>query len=230
VVLRDVETTRLDQAGRGELLAEYLAAPAPETVFVVTTGDEAGRRRWQATCRRPQPAQGRGFAGAVRAEPARLHDRARGRLGADRLAGEDQRFNSWRSCGWQSATAARSTRGRAPPGSSPRGLRHRRRVSRRDWPEPAPAWQVTIKDDIPRLLGMLGKAAGALVLAGARAVPKESRSAGQIDKRGPTPGATRAERSKGCRELALLDDRVKRARRSHRGAAVALLLGFLPSR
>src|SRR5512139_879069 len=41
VVLRGIEKTRLDQLGRGKLLAEYLGSPSPETVLVVTTEDDA---------------------------------------------------------------------------------------------------------------------------------------------------------------------------------------------
>lgn len=78
VVLRDVEKTRLDQMGRGELLEEYLAAPAPETVFVVTTGDDAKAKslgkqhaaRWVHVEFRA--LQGAALEKALREEAARL--------------------------------------------------------------------------------------------------------------------------------------------------------------
>ena len=87
VVLRDVEKTRLDQMGRAELLGEYLAAPGPETVFVVTTEDDAKAKslakqhaeRWVAR-RVPRLAGGGAVAGAARGggAPRRAPRRRRG--------------------------------------------------------------------------------------------------------------------------------------------------------
>ena len=92
VVLRDIEKTRLDQAGRGELLGDYLKAPSPETVFVATTEDDAKAKTlvkqyggaWAVVAF--DPLKGAALAGAVQARgrASRLHDRRRGRRGADR--------------------------------------------------------------------------------------------------------------------------------------------------
>ena len=75
VILRDVEKTRLDQAGRGELLDEYLTAPAPETVFVVTTEDDAKAKTLVKQ-------HGGAWAVEVRAPPRATRSRARAREAA----------------------------------------------------------------------------------------------------------------------------------------------------
>lgn len=78
VVLRDVEKTRLDQMGRAELLEEYLAAPEPMTVLVVTTGDEdraktlAKKHAGRWTHVEFRALAGAALAKALRDEAARL--------------------------------------------------------------------------------------------------------------------------------------------------------------
>ena len=98
VVLRDIEKTRLDQAGRGELLGEYLSAPSPETVFVVTTEDDAKAKAlgkqygdaWAVVVF--NPLKGAALATAVKAEAARLGCTIDAAAVAEliEIAGEDQ--------------------------------------------------------------------------------------------------------------------------------------------
>jgi len=250
VVLRDIEKTRLDQAGRGELLGEYLSAPSPETVFVVTTEDDAkakalGKQYGDAwTVVVFNPLKGAALATAVKAEAARLGcaiDPA-AIAALIEVAGEDQAqvFNELAKLrlavgaggAIDGAAVARYAAGYAHHGASDIVDA----IGRRDLPGSLRLiGEVTIKDEeFLGLLGMLGKRLRVLwYLAGrAREVPKEFRVyPGQLDKlRSEAKRYTRAEIERGLQGLALLDDRVKSTAVAPKLLLEHFLLDFLPGR
>jgi DNA polymerase-3 subunit delta len=248
VVLRDVEKTRLDQAGRGELLGEYLAAPSPETVFVVTTDDDAkakalGKEYGSAwTVVVFNPLKGTALADAVRAEAARLGCtiEASAVAGLIEVAGEDQAqvFNELAKL--RLAVGAGGAIDDAAVEEYAAGYVHHEAfdivdaISRRDLPGSLRLiGEVTIKDEeFLGLLGMLGKRLRVLwyLSGGAREVPKEFRLyPGQVEKLRPDAKRfTRAEIERGLQGLALLDDRVKSTAVAPKLLLEHFLLGFLP--
>ena len=250
VVLRDIEKTRLDQAGRGELLGEYLAAPSPETVFVVTTDDDAkakalGKQHggaWVVVVF--NPLKGEALAGAVTREAARLGCTIDAAAVAELIgvAGEDQAliFNELAKLrlavgaggAIDAAAVARYAAGYAHHGS----FDIVDAISRRDLPASLRLiGEVTIKDEeFLGLLGMLGKRLRVLwyLAGGGREVPAEFRVyPGQIDKLRPDAKRfSRAEIEQGLQGLALLDERVKSTAVAPKLLLEHYLLGFLPGR
>ena len=250
VVLRDIEKTRLDQAGRGELLGEYLAAPSPETVFVVTTEDDAKAKAlgkqyggaWAVVVFNPLKGEalaGRGAGARPRASGARSTPAAVAAL--IEVAGEDQArvFNELAKL--RSAVGAGGAidergggalRRRVRP---PRALRHRRRDQP---PRPArqPAPDRRGHDQgrgVPRpARDARQAAAGALVprrRRRARCRRSSTSSRSQLDKLRPDARRfTRAEIERGLQGLALLDERVKSTAVAPKLLLEHFLLGFLP--
>lgn len=248
VVLRDIEKTRLDQAGRGELLGEYLSSPSPETVFVVTTEDEAKAKAlgsqqggvWVVVTF--SPLKGATLATAVNAETARLGCTIDTTAVAAliEVVGEDQArvFNELAKL--RLAVGAGGAIDAAVVARYAAGYVHHREfdivdaISRRDLPGSLRLiGEVAIKDDdFLGLLGLLGKRLRMLwfLAAGAREVPKEFRVfAGQLDKlRSDAKRFTRDEIERGLQELSRLDDRVKSTAVAPKLLLEHFLLGFLP--
>ncbi|MHB8836889.1 MAG: DNA polymerase III subunit delta [Candidatus Methylomirabilia bacterium] len=248
VVLRDIEKMRLDQAGRGELLGEYLAAPSPETVFVATTEDEAKAKTlvkqygdaWVVVVF--NPLKGVALATEVKAEAARLGCTIDGPAVAElvEVTGEDRArvFNELAKLrlavgeggAIDGAAVARYAAGYVHHGA----FDIVDAVSRRDLPGSLRLIaEVAIKDEeFLGLLGMLGKRLRVLwfLCEGAREVPKEFRVyPGQIDKLRPDAKRfARPEIEQGLRGLALLDDRVKSTAVAPKLLLEHFLLGFLP--
>ncbi len=248
VVLRDIEKTRLDQAGRGELLAEYLAAPSPDTVFVATTEDDAKGKAlakqhgesWVVVAF--NPLKGAALAGAVQVEAARLECTIDAAAVARliEVAGDDhaQVFNE--------LTKLRQAVG--PGGAIDAGaveqyaagyVHHRDfdiddAIGRRDLPGSLRLIrEVTIKDEeFLGLLGMLGKRLRILwyLSGGAREAPKEFRVySGQLDKlRSDARHFTQAEIESGLHGLLRLDEAVKSTAVAPKLLLEHFLLGFLP--
>jgi len=250
VVLRDIEKTRLDQAGRGELLGEYLASPSPETVFVVTTEDDAkakalGKQHgdaWVVVVF--NPLKGAALTAAVKAEAVRLGCTIADSAVAEliEVTGEDQArvFNEMAKL--RLAVGAGGAIDSAAVERYAAGYVHHGAfdivdaISRRDLPGSLRLiGEVTIKDEeFLGLLGMLGKRLRVLwyLCGGTREVPKEFRVfPGQIDKlRQEAKRYTRVEIEKGMQGLALLDDRVKSTAVAPKMLLEHFLLGFLPIR
>jgi DNA polymerase III delta subunit len=250
VVLRDIEKTRLDQAGRGELLADYLAAPSPETVFVVTTEDDAkakalGKQFGAAwTVVLFNPLKGEALAGAVRREAARLGCAIDAAAVTEliEVAGDEQAQVFSELAKLRLAVGEGGTIDGAAVARYTAGYVHHRdldivdAISRRDLPASLQLiGEVAIDDqEFLRLLGMLGKQLRALwfLAGGAREVPKEFRMYGsQVDKvRADARRFTREEIERGLQGLALLDDRVKSTAVAPKLLLEHFLLGFLPVR
>jgi DNA polymerase-3 subunit delta len=250
VVLRDIEKTRLDQAGRGELLGEYLSAPSPETVFVATTEDDAKAKAlvkqhgdaWTVVVF--NPLKGAALATAVKAEATRLGCSIEPAAVAAliEVAGEDQAqvFNELAKL--RLAVGAGSAIDGAAVARYAAGYVHHGAfdivdaISRRDLPGSLRLiGELTIKEeDFLGLLGMLGKRLRVLwyLSGGAREVPKEFRVfPSQLDKlRSEAKRFTRAEIEKGLQGLALLDDRVKSTAVAPKLLLEHFLVGFLPGR
>jgi len=250
VVLRDIEKMRLDQAGRGEMLGEYLAAPSPETLFVATTEDDAKAKAlgkqygesWSVVVF--NPLKGEALATAMKAETARLGCSIEASAITEliEVAGEDQArvFNELAKLrlavgaggAIDGATVARYAAGYAHHGA----FDIVDAVSRRDLPGSLRLiGEVTIKDEeFLMLLGMLGKRLRVLwyLCGGAREVPKEFRVyPGQLDKLRPDAKRyARVEIEQGLQGLALLDDRVKSTAVAPKLLLEHFLLGFLPGR
>jgi DNA polymerase-3 subunit delta len=250
VVLRDIEKTRLDQAGRGEMLGEYLAAPSPETVFVATTEDDAKAKAlakqhgdaWAVVVF--NPLKGAALAAAVKAETARLGcaiDPAAVKALIE-LAGEDQAQVYNELAKLRLAVGAGGTIDGAAVAKYAAGYAHHGTfdivdaISRRDLPGSLRLiGEVTLKDEeFLGLLGMLGKRLRVLwyLAGGAREVPKEFRVyPGQLDKLRPDAKRfTRAEIEQGLQGLARLDDRVKSTAVAPKLLLEHFLLDFLPGR
>lgn len=248
VVLRDVEKTRLDQAGRGELLAEYLAAPEPSTVLVVTTDDEEraktlGKRhgeRWAHVEFRP--LQGAALREAVRAEASRLgcsiDDEAVAALleatGAH-LARASNELEKLRSAVGPGGSVDAAAVTRFVAGYVHHGMGDVvDAVSRRDLPGALRLLrEIALKDEeFLLLLGMLGKRLRVLwyLAAPQVEVPKEFRTyPAQIVKLRPDARRfTRVELERGLQSLALLDERVKSTAVAPKLLLEHFLLGLLP--
>ena len=250
VVLRDIEKARLDQAGRGEMLGEYLAAPSPATVFVATTEDDAkakaiGKQYGDAWIVVPfNPLKGAALATAIQREAARLGCTIDAAAAAELLevVGEDQSrvFNELAKL--RLAVGAGGAIDGAAVEKYAAGYVHHGAfdivdaISRRDLPGSLRLiGEVTIKDEeFLGLLGMLGKRLRVLwyLAGGAREVPKEFRVfPGQLDKlRSEARRFTQDEIERGLRGLAQLDDRVKSTAVAPKLLLEHFLLGFLPGR
>ena len=246
VVLRDVEKARLDQLGRAELLEEYLAAPAPETVFVVTTGDDAkakslGRQhegRWVPVEFRA--LQGAALNKALGEEAARLGLRfAAGGLeallaatGAD-LARARSELAKLRAALGEGGAVDEAAVGRYAAGYEHHGTRDiTEAISRRDLAGALRLLnEVTIKDeDFLGLLGMIGKRLRILwyLSGGDKVVPKEFKADYAASKWGSDARRfTRAEIERGLEGLLLLDDRVKSTQVPQKLLLEHYLIGFL---
>lgn len=248
VVLRDIEKTRLDQAGRGELLGEYLSSPSPETVFVVTTEDDAkaktlGKQHGDAwVVVGFNPIKGAALTTAVKAEAVRLGCAIEASAIAEliEITGEDQAraFNELAKL--RSAVGAGGTIDGAAVERYAAGYVHHGAfdildaISRRDLPGSLRLiGEVTIKDEeFLGLLGMLGKRLRVLwyLSGGSREVPKEFRVfPGQIDKLRPDAKRfTRTEIEQGLQGLSRLDEAVKSTAVAPKLLLEHFLLGFLP--
>jgi DNA polymerase III delta subunit len=248
VVLRDIEKTRLDQAGRGELLGEYLSAPSPDTVFVATTEDDAkakalGKQHGDAwTVVAFNPLKGAALAAAVKAEAARLGCAIDPAAITEliEVAGEDQAqvFNELAKL--RLAGGAGGAIDAAAVARYAAGYAHHvafdivDAIGRRDLPGSLRLiGEITIKDEeFLGLLGMLGKRLRVLwfLAGGEREVPKEFRLyGGQIDKLRPDAKRfTREEIERAMEGLALLDERVKSTAVAPKLLLEHFLLGFLP--
>jgi len=250
VVMRDIEKTRLDQAGRGELLEEYLAAPSPDTIFVVTTEDEAksktlGKQYGAAgVVVAFNPLKGAALATAVKAEVASLGCTIDSSAAAHLidLAGEDQAqvFNELAKLrlavgvggAIDSAVVARYASGYVHHGA----FDIVDAIGRRDLHGSLRLiGEVALKEEeFLGLLGMLGKRLRVLwyLCGGAREVPNEFRvQPYQLEKLRPDAKRfTRTEIEQGLRGLLLLDERVKSTDVAPKVLLEHFLLGFLPAR
>jgi DNA polymerase-3 subunit delta len=228
VVLRDIEKTRLDQGGRGEMLDEYLAAPAPETVFIVTTEDEAKAKslgkqhaeRWVHVEFRA--LQGAGLDKALREEAARLGLRFAGgglaalleATGAD-LARARNELAKLRAALGEGGTADEAAVARYAAGYEHHGTKDiTEAIGNRDLGKALRLLnEVTIKDEeFLGLLGMIGKRLRILwyLSGGDRDVPKEFNVRNAADWLGRSARRfTREEIERGLEGLRALDDRVK---------------------
>jgi len=250
VVLRDVEKMRLDQAGRGELLGEYLSSPSPETVLIVTTEDEAKAKALGKQCGDAwvavvfNPLKGALLAAAVQAEVARLGCSIDAAAMAEliEVTGEDQAQICNELAKLRLAVGAGGAIDGAAVAKYAAGYVHHGAfdivdaISRRDLPGSLRLiGEISLKDEeFLGLLGMLGKRLRVLwyLCGGAREVPKEFRVyPSQIDKLRPDAKRyTRTEIERGLEGLALLDDRVKSTAVAPKLLLEHFLLGFLPGR
>ena len=248
VVLRDVEKTRLDQAGRGEMLGAYLASPSPETTLVVTTEDDAKGKAlvkqygdaWTVVAY--NPLKGAALAAAVQAEAARLGCTIEAAAVAEltELAGDDQAqvFNELAKL--RLAVGAGGVIDGAAVERYGAGYAHHgafdivEAISRRDLAGSLRLiGEVTIKDEeFLGLLGMLGKRLRVLwyLCGGAREVPKEFRVyPGQLEKLRPDARRfTQAEIERGLHGLGQVDEAVKSTAVAPKLLLEHFLLGFLP--
>jgi len=249
VILRDIDKMRATE-GRGTLLEEYLKAPAPETIFVVTTDDDDKAKSlvkrhgdaWVVVVF--NPLKGAALTTAVKAEAARLGCRIEASAITEliEITGEDQArvFNELAKL--RLAVGGGDTIDSAAVQRYAAGYVHHGAfdivdaISRRDLPGSLRLiGEVAIKDEeLLGLLGMLGKRLRVLwyLSGGAREAPKEFRVfPSQIDKLRPDAKRfTRAEIEQGLQELALLDDRVKSTAVAPKLLLEHFLLGFLPAR
>jgi DNA polymerase-3 subunit delta len=248
VVLRDIEKMRATE-GRSTLLEEYLASPAPDTTFVVTTDDEDKAKSlvkrhgdgW--TVVDFKPLKGPALATAVKAEAARLGCTIDPGALAELidLAGEDQAqvFNELAKL--RLAVGAGGAIDSAAVQTYAAGYAHHGvfdivdAVSRRDLAGCLRLIaEITIKDEeFLMLFGMLGKRLRVLwFLAGGAPVPQEFRIyPSQLDKLRPDAKRfTRAEIERGLQGLATLDDRIKSVDVPPKLLFEHFLLGFLPVR
>lgn len=249
VILRDIDKMRATE-GRSTLLEEYLASPAPETIFVVTTDDDDKAKSlvkrhgdaWVVVVF--NPLKGAALATAVKAEVARLGCAIDAAAIAALLevTGEDQArvFNELAKL--RLAVGAAGAIDGAAVARYAAGYVHHGAVDivdaigRRDLPGSLRLLgEVAIKDEeFLGLLGMLGKRLRVLwyLADGGREVPKEFRLyPSQLDKLRPDARRfTRSEIEAGLQGLALLDDRVKSTAVAPKLLLEHYLLGFLPAR
>ena len=247
VVLRDIEKARLDQGGRAALLEEYLGAPAPETVFVVTTEDEAkakslGRQfegRWAQVEFRA--LQGGALEQALRQEAERLALRFAGGAAAEALlaaTGADlarahNELEKLRAALGEGGVIDEVAVGRYVAGYEHHGTKDiTDAISRRDLTGALRLLsEVAIKDDdFLGLLGMIGKRLRVLwyLSGGEREVPKEFNVRNAADWLGRDARKfTQAEIEGGLAGLRLLDDRVKSTQVPPKLLLEHFLLGFL---
>jgi len=249
VILRDIDKMRATE-GRSTLLEEYLKAPAPETIFVVTTDDDDKAKSlvkrhgdaWVVVVF--NPLKGAALTTAVKAEAARLGCTIDASAIAEliEVTGEDQArvFNELAKL--RLAVGAAGAIDGAAVARYAAGYAHHGAfdivdaISRRDLPGSLRLiGEVTIKDEeFLGLLGMLGKRLRVLwyLSGGAREVPKEFRVfPSQVDKLRPDAKRfTSAEIEQGLLGLALLDDRVKSTAVAPKLLLEHFLLSFLPAR
>jgi len=247
VILRDIDKMRATE-GRSTLLEEYLKAPAPETIFVVTTDDDDKAKSlvkrhgdaWVVVVF--NPLKGAALATAVNAEAARLGCTIDASAIAEliEVTGEDQArvFNELAKL--RLAVGAAGAIDGAAVARYAAGYVHHGSfdivdaISRRDLPGSLRLiGEVAIKDEeFLGLLGMLGKRLRVLwyLSGGEREVPKVFRLyPGQVDKLRPDAKRfTRAEIEQGLQGLAVLDDRVKSTAVAPKLLLEHFLLGFLP--
>jgi DNA polymerase-3 subunit delta len=249
VVLRDIEKLRQSE-GRSALLEDYLKAPAPETVFVVTTEDEERAKSlvkrhgslWAVVAF--NPLTGAAFEKAVQSEAARLGCTidAPGVAALIDATGED------RARAFSELTKLRSAVGPggivdgAAVARYAAGYAHHRifdivdAVGSRDLPASLRlVREAAIKEEeFLGLLGMLGKKLRVLwyLTEGAREVPREFRVyPGQIDRlRAEARRFTREEIEQGLQALGRLDEAVKSTAVAPKLLLEHFLLGFLAGR
>jgi len=249
VILRDIEKTRLDQGRRGELLSEYLDNPSPETVFVVTTEDDAKAKalakaygeRWVPVEFRA--LQGPALAAALRAEAGRLGCSIEGEAvaalleatGADlgRAKNELAKLRAAVGAGGavDTAVVARYAAGYEHHGNSD----IIKAITSRDLAGTLRLLQeITIKDgEFLLVLGMLGKQLRVLwYLSGGAPPPREfwMKPEDMAHARAHARRFTRAEIEQGLEGLRRLDDRVKSTEVPPRLLLEHFLLEFLPER
>lgn len=249
IVLRDVEKMRLDQAGRDQQLEDYLKAPAPETILVLTTED-ADRAKslvkkhgaaWTVVAF--EPLKGATLASAVKAEAVRLGCTIDAPAVAALIGvtGDDQArvFNELDKL--RSAVGAGGAIDGDVVARYAAGYVHHGAfdivdaISRRDLVGSLRLLgEVTFKDEefLP-LLGMLGKRLRVLWYLAAPAidVPKVFNVTWQLGKLAPDARRfTRAELERGLQELARVDDAVKSTAVAPKLLLEHFLLGFLPGR
>jgi DNA polymerase-3 subunit delta len=248
VVLRDVEKMRHSE-GRSEMLGEYLAAPAPETVFVVTTEDDDKAKSlvkrhgaaWVVVAF--NPLKGEALAEAAKAEARRLGctiDAAAVKALIE-IAGDEQSqvFNELAKL--RLAVGAGGAVDTAAVARYAAGYAHHgmgdivEAISRRDVAGSLRLiGEVAVKDEeFLMLLGMLGKRLRVLwYLSGGAPVPQEFRVyPGQLEKLRPDARRfTRAEIEAGLQGLGRLDDAVKSTAVAPKLLLEHFLLGFLPTR
>ena len=246
VVLREIEKIRLDQAGRGELLAEYLASPSPETVFVVTTEDDAKAKalvrehaeRWVHVEFRP--LQGAALEAALREEAKRLGCSLDGAALSALLEATGADLGRARNelAKLRAALGEGSLIDAAAIGSFVAGYEHHRSfditdaVSRRDLAGSLRLLnEITIKDEeFLGLLGQIGKRLRILwyLAGGERDVPKEFNLRGAAGRfAADARRFTRAEVERGLEGLRALDEQVKSTAVAPKLLLEHFLIGFL---
>jgi len=247
VVLRDIEKLRQGE-GRSALLEDYLKAPTPETVFVVTTEDEEkakslGKRHgslWAVVAF--NPLTGAAFARAVQAEAARLGCTidAAGVTALVEATGEDRARAFSELAKLRSAVGSGGIVDGAVVARYAAGYAHHRlfdivdAVGSRDLPASLRLLrEAAIKEEeFLGLLGMLGKRLRVLwyLTEGSREVPREFRVyPGQIDRlRSEARRFTRGEIERGLQGLGRLDAAVKSTAVAPKLLLEHFLLGFLP--
>jgi DNA polymerase-3 subunit delta len=247
VILRDIEKMRHTE-GRSTLLEDYLGAPAPETVLVVTTEDDekakslAKRhgRRWTAVAF--NHLRGAALSSAVQDEAVRLGCTIDPAAVAALVeaTGEDRTRAFSELAKLRSAVGAGGVVDDAAVARYAAGYAHHGAfdivdaVGRRDLPGSLRLLrEVAIKEEeFLGLLGLLGKRLRVLwyLSGGAREVPREFRVfPGQIDKLRPDARRfTRGEIERGLQELGRLDEAVKSTAVPPKLLLEHFLLGFLP--
>lgn len=247
VVLRDIEKMRATE-GRSTQLEDYLQAPAPETIFVVTTDDDdkakslVKRHGEVCTVVVFNPLKGAALATAVQAEVARLGCSIDASAIAEliEVTGEDQALVFNELAKLRLAVGAGGAIDDAAVARYAAGYVHHGAfdivdaISRRDLPGSLRLiGEVTIKDEeFLGLLGLLGKRLRVLwyLCGGARDVPKEFRIyPGQLEKLRPDARRfTQAEIEQGLHGLGRLDEAVKSTAVAPKLLLEHFLLGFLP--
>jgi DNA polymerase III subunit delta len=244
VVLREIEKMSLTE-GRGAMLGDYLATPAPETVFVVTSEDESRARSlakheklWVQVEFRA--LQGAALEKALREEAARLGLRLTGdglaalleATGADLARARNELAKLRAAVGEGGAVDA------AAVGRYAAGYEHHRSfditdaVSRRDLAGSLRLLNaITLKEeDFLGLLGQLGKRLRILwyLAGGDRDVPPEFNLRGSTGRfAADARRFTRDEIERGLEGLRTLDDRVKSTQVPHKLLLERYLIDFL---
>ena len=246
IVLRDIEKMRLTEH-REDLLAEYLAAPVPETVLAITTEDDDKAKslakrhgeRWAAVAFRP--LAGPALAAAVKAEASRLGCAIDQAAVAALLeaTGEDRgrAFNELaklRSAVGDGGKIDLQAVQRYAAGYVHHGMFDIvDAICHRDLEASLRLLgEVTVKDEeFLLLLGMLGKRLRVLwfLAAPAREVPKVFNVAWQLEKhRADARRFTREEVERGLEALGRLDESIKSTPVPPTLLLEHFLLGFLP--
>lgn len=249
VVLREIEKTRLDQAGRGALLAEYLSSPSPETMLVVTTEDDARAKalvrehveRWIHVDFRP--LQGPALEAALREEATRIGCRIDGAAlsalvqatGADLGRARNELAKLRAAVGEGSLIDAAAVERYVAGYEHHRSFEVTDAISRRDLSGSLRLLnEITIRDEeFLGLLGQLGKRLRILwfLAGGDRDVPREFNLKGGSGRfAADARRFTRAEIERGLQGLRALDERVKSTAVPPKLLLEHFLLGFLPER